>query len=342
MAVSVNTIPSVSVPFTDKEGRISPIWHEFLRSFVAASVDGTIGDADVVSTLTAGNGLTATGTNDVTLAVGQGVGIAVNADDVSVDITGQTSVQGSLDDEVLIADVSDGNNIRKTKLRDVVGLASSFTGAIDNLLLSGNTISTTNTNGDLILSPSGTGDVAIDGDISLTNADHIYWAGGSPTTYSIGGEGGVPYLQGQSGTYKFAATNNGWSMGVGTGSTVVWSDSTGAMTVTGLSLKMADNYLSRYTVAAITASTTQTQGQGALTGDINEISVCANANDTVTLPIALAGKSCLVINNGAQTLQVFPASGDNLGAGADTATTIATTSRKLFVAFNSTDWEPVI
>lgn len=104
----------------------------------------------------------------------------------------------------------------------------------------------------------------------------------------------------------------------------------------------ADQYIRRSTTAGITASTTQTQGQGALTAEVNEISVCANANDTVTLPSALAGRSCLVINNGAQTLQVFPASGDNLGAGVDTSTTIATTSRKLFVSFDSTNWEPVI
>lgn len=103
-----------------------------------------------------------------------------------------------------------------------------------------------------------------------------------------------------------------------------------------------EQFFFRSVTATITASTTQTQGQGALTTEVNEISVCATANDTVTLPVAIAGKACLVINNGAQTLQVFPASGDNLGAGVDTATTIVAGSRKYFVAFDSTNWEPVI
>lgn len=103
-----------------------------------------------------------------------------------------------------------------------------------------------------------------------------------------------------------------------------------------------DVFLRRDVNAGLTASTTQTQGNGVLTADINEISTCANVNDTVTLPTASAGRYCLVINNGAQTAQVFPASGDNLGAGVDTATTITAGSRKLFIAFDSTNWEPVI
>lgn len=95
------------------------------------------------------------------------------------------------------------------------------------------------------------------------------------------------------------------------------------------------------TTAGITASTTQTQGQGALTSEINEVSTCANANDTVTLPSAVAGVRCVVINNGAQTLQIFPASGDNLGAGVNTATTLAAGSNVHYVAYDGTNWEAV-
>lgn len=74
--------------------------------------------------------------------------------------------------------------------------------------------------------------------------------------------------------------------------------------------------------SGITASTTQTQGQQPLIAEINEVSVCATTNDTVTAPALLAGDPLTVINNGAQTLQVFPASGEDLGAGTDTAVTI--------------------
>ena len=92
--------------------------------------------------------------------------------------------------------------------------------------------------------------------------------------------------------------------------------------------------------AGITASTTQTQGEGALTSEINEVSTVANTNDTVTLPTAVAGLRCVVLNNGANTLQIFPASGDNInGLGVDTATTAASGDNINFIAYDSTNWE---
>ena len=94
----------------------------------------------------------------------------------------------------------------------------------------------------------------------------------------------------------------------------------------------------RKTTAGITASTTQTQGNGALTSDVNQISVCANANDTVTLPAALAGLEVIVINSGANTLQVFPASGDNLGFGVNTATTQIPGRSSRYTAYDTTNW----
>lgn len=95
------------------------------------------------------------------------------------------------------------------------------------------------------------------------------------------------------------------------------------------------------TTASITASTTQTQGQGQLGAIVNEVSTVANANDTVTLLSAAAGLQCIVINNGANTLQIFPSSGDNLGAGVNTATTLAAGSNVRYVAYDSTNWEAV-
>lgn len=102
-------------------------------------------------------------------------------------------------------------------------------------------------------------------------------------------------------------------------------------------------YLTGHTVrsvtAGITAGTTQSQGQIPLTSDINEISTCANANDVVTLPTAIAGMEITIINNGAQTLQIFPASSDNLGAGVDTSTTLAAGANVTFVSYDATNWE---
>lgn len=100
-------------------------------------------------------------------------------------------------------------------------------------------------------------------------------------------------------------------------------------------------FFQRSVTASITASTTQTQGQGALTTEVNNVATCANANDTVTLPAAVAGRNCVIFNNGAQTLQIFPASGDDLGAGVNTATTLAAGSNRRYVAYDATNWEIV-
>jgi hypothetical protein len=92
-------------------------------------------------------------------------------------------------------------------------------------------------------------------------------------------------------------------------------------------------------VQGLTASTTQTQGQGALTHQINQISVCAHDNDTVTLPTAVAGMMIAVINEGAHTLQIFPASGDQIGSGAANAsTTLATLHNAYWVCHGTGHW----
>ena len=124
------------------------------------------------------------------------------------------------------------------------------------------------------------------------------------------------------------------------GKPVVFADSNGSVTLTEVQFS---NYLAtglnkRSVAAGLTASTTQAQGQGPLTCEINEVSTCANANDVRTLPTAVAGYRVVVINNGAQTLQVFPASGDNLGAGVNTSTTIIAGARKEFISYDATNW----
>ena len=90
---------------------------------------------------------------------------------------------------------------------------------------------------------------------------------------------------------------------------------------------------------SITASTTQTQGQQPLTTAVNEVAVVANANDVVTLDDAIEGAVMEVINNGANVLQIYPASGDDLGSGVDASTTLASGSNAIFRAYDATNWE---
>jgi len=91
--------------------------------------------------------------------------------------------------------------------------------------------------------------------------------------------------------------------------------------------------------SGITASVTQTQGQQPLTAQINEVSIVANDDDTVTLPTAIGGASAKIINNGANRLQVFPRSGDNVGGGVDASTQIEPGQSQTFQAIDATNWE---
>jgi len=94
------------------------------------------------------------------------------------------------------------------------------------------------------------------------------------------------------------------------------------------------------TATAITASTTQSQGQQPLTARINEVTVVAVANDVVTLPTAAPGLEITVINaDSTEALQVFPASGDDIDGGAtDASTSVVAGAVARFSAVDATSW----
>lgn len=92
----------------------------------------------------------------------------------------------------------------------------------------------------------------------------------------------------------------------------------------------------------ITASTTQTQGQQPLTKRNNRVDTVANANDVVTLEAAAAGGEQTVANFGANTLQIFPASGDSIDlGGANASTTLASGKTATFKASDATKWASI-
>ena len=67
------------------------------------------------------------------------------------------------------------------------------------------------------------------------------------------------------------------------------------------------------TSASITAGT-NAQGQGALTADYNVITTAASNPSGVTLPAATTGRKVIVVNKGANTVNVYPASGGAIDA----------------------------
>jgi hypothetical protein len=93
------------------------------------------------------------------------------------------------------------------------------------------------------------------------------------------------------------------------------------------------------TTATITAANPGVQGDVPLTTTYNVVTTCAHANDAVTMPPALAGRRVTIWNKGAQTLEIWPASGDDCGSGVDTAVTLAASSHVTYVARDATNWE---
>lgn len=96
------------------------------------------------------------------------------------------------------------------------------------------------------------------------------------------------------------------------------------------------------TTAGLTAFATGGQGSATqLTSGINEIATCATGGDSVKLPAAVAGLVARIINNGAAACDVFPASGDDLGAGTDTAASLGIGTGITYAAYDTTNWRSV-
>jgi hypothetical protein len=93
-------------------------------------------------------------------------------------------------------------------------------------------------------------------------------------------------------------------------------------------------------IASFTATNPPAQGTTPLDRPTNRVTVVANANDSVTLPdasdvIGLGPAGVLVINDGVNTLQIYPASGDDLGFGVNTSTTLAAGQSRRYVALSA-------
>jgi len=103
-----------------------------------------------------------------------------------------------------------------------------------------------------------------------------------------------------------------------------------------------DNIPNFSVTSGITADTGSAQGNGVLTASINQISVCGNAGDAVTLPAAKPGKVLWVFNDGANASDCFPASGDNIDeAGANTALSIAVDAEVQFICTSAGHWSTI-
>jgi hypothetical protein len=121
------------------------------------------------------------------------------------------------------------------------------------------------------------------------------------------------------------------SVGVGTGDSPQFT----GLTMSGALIKSVTN--------SITAGSTQSQaGATALTTDINRVTVSGTDGDGVKLPTAVAGAKVEIINDdAAQTIQIWPATGDAIDGGsanAVDANTLAPGSDRTYFSVDATNW----
>jgi len=149
-------------------------------SFIADIVQDTTpqlgGNLDVngnsiVSTSDGNIALTPNGTGDVqldadTVRVGDNNADATITTNGTGDLTLNTN-GGTDSGSIAIADGANGNISLTPNGTGAVAVGTKLT--VDNITVDGNTISTTDTDGNLTLSPNGTGDVVIDGELALGN-----------------------------------------------------------------------------------------------------------------------------------------------------------------------------
>ena len=92
------------------------------------------------------------------------------------------------------------------------------------------------------------------------------------------------------------------------------------------------------TNAAVTAGT-NAQGQGALTKDYNVITTATNNPSGVTLPVATTGRRIIIVNKGANPINVYPASGAAIDAlAANASIQISVNGWMEFDAASATQW----
>lgn len=103
--------------------------------------------------------------------------------------------------------------------------------------------------------------------------------------------------------------------------------------------------ISKMGLSSVTAGITAFSGGGQgsaveLITTINKISTVAAPADSVKLDAAVAAysKRRTILNNGVSACDVFPGSSDDIGAGVDTAVSLAAGANITYESYDATNW----
>ena len=163
---------------------------------------------------------------------------------------------------------------------------------------------------------------------------------GTPTSGTLTNCTGLPISAGVSGLGTGVATFLATPSSANLASAVTDETGSGAL-VFGTSPTLNTPSLAGETFSTtnnVTAGT-NAQGQGALTTDINVITTAAAAPSGVTLPTATQGRRIVIVNKGANIINVYPATGGSIDAlAANAAIAIPVNGLLEFNASSTTQW----
>jgi len=110
--------------------------------------------------------------------------------------------------------------------------------------------------------------------------------------------------------------------------------------VTAVSTIAAGTFLQGSSETGITAHAGGTKAAArALTAQLNRVTVCANADDSVLLPAAKAGRFVVIMNDGAAAARLFGAGTDTIdGVATGTGVPLTNTKRAVFICFADGAW----
>ncbi len=247
---------------------------------------------------------------DATINVDAGVvtgATSITSTTFSGDLTG--AVTGNADTATSATTAGTVTTAAQTAITSLGTLTALQT---DNININGNTIISTDTAGNINVTPDTTGDLILDG---------VKWPQADGTANQ--------FLQ------TDGAGQSSWFTGTPAAGVVT---ETGTQTLTNKTITALKVGVS----AGNTANVNSAQGDNPITTTFYEIATCANAGDACTLPTAAAGLVVIVANNGAESADVFPASGDDIDkAGVNTAYALASGSNTIFICEDTLDWDTV-
>lgn len=185
---------------------------------------------------------------------------------------------------------------------------------------------------------SGSGSNAITLTLATVNSNTGSFGGASSIpTFTVNGKGLIT-AAGSTAVVAPAGTLTGTTLASG----VVSSSLTSVGTLTSLSVSgntTVGGNLLRSVATGLTAGGTTQATALAITKDVNVISTTA-ASASVVLPTAAAGMMIIVMNKGANALNVYPASGGQIDSlGLNNAFSMPVGSRLMFIATTTTQWD---